>query len=43
VHDPETAQVLHYVEKPESWISSLINGGIYRECWRFESKDYRGQ
>jgi len=29
VHDPATAQVLHYVEKPESWISSLINGGIY--------------
>ncbi len=32
VHDPASAQVLHYVEKPESWISSLINGGIYRGC-----------
>ncbi|KAI5455332.1 hypothetical protein NCC49_000146 [Naganishia albida] len=29
VHDPETSQVLHYVEKPEKWISSLINGGVY--------------
>jgi mannose-1-phosphate guanylyltransferase len=31
VHDPASAQVLHYVEKPEKWISSLINGGVYCE------------
>ncbi|KAJ9123073.1 hypothetical protein QFC22_001262 [Naganishia vaughanmartiniae] len=29
VHDPASSQVLHYVEKPEKWISSLINGGVY--------------
>jgi mannose-1-phosphate guanylyltransferase len=29
VHDPSSSQVLHYVEKPEKWISNLINGGIY--------------
>ncbi|ORX38427.1 nucleotide-diphospho-sugar transferase [Kockovaella imperatae] len=29
VHDPETSQVLHYVEKPESWISNMVNGGVY--------------
>jgi hypothetical protein len=29
VHDPASNQVLHYVEKPEKWISSLINGGVY--------------
>lgn len=29
VHEPSSNQVLHYVEKPEKWISSLINGGIY--------------
>jgi len=30
VSDPETSQVLHYVEKPESWISNTVNGGVYR-------------
>lgn len=29
VHDPETAQVLHYVEKPQGWISNTANGGVY--------------
>ncbi|WVF67434.1 hypothetical protein IAT40_002190 [Kwoniella sp. CBS 6097] len=29
VVDPETQQMLHYVEKPESWISNTVNGGIY--------------
>ncbi|KAL7752659.1 hypothetical protein RI367_001661 [Sorochytrium milnesiophthora] len=29
VVDPSTAEVLHYVEKPEFFISDLINGGIY--------------
>ena len=29
VHDSETAQVLHYVEKPDSWISDVVNGGVY--------------
>ncbi|KAF8453537.1 GCD1 protein [Terfezia claveryi] len=29
VTDPETQQVRHYVEKPESHISSLINCGVY--------------
>jgi len=29
VSDPETKQVLHYVEKPESHISNLINCGVY--------------
>ena len=29
VSDPETQQVRHYVEKPESHISSLINCGVY--------------
>ncbi len=29
VSDRETSQVLHYVEKPESHISDLINGGVY--------------
>ncbi len=23
--------MLHYVEKPESWISNTVNGGVYRE------------
>lgn len=32
VSDPETSQVLHYVEKPESWISNTVNGGVYSEC-----------
>ena len=31
VHDPTTSQVLHYVEKPEAWISNMVNGGVYRE------------
>jgi len=31
VSDPETSQMLHYVEKPESWISNTVNGGVYRE------------
>lgn len=29
VSDPETKRVRHYVEKPESHISSLINCGVY--------------
>lgn len=29
VSDPETKRVLHYVEKPESYISNLINCGVY--------------
>ena len=30
VQDPENeGQVLHYVEKPESWISNMVNGGVY--------------
>ena len=29
VSDPETKRVLHYVEKPESHISNLINCGVY--------------
>lgn len=29
VSDPETKMVLHYVEKPESHISNLINCGVY--------------
>ncbi|RXK41105.1 mannose-1-phosphate guanylyltransferase [Tremella mesenterica] len=29
VHDPATLQVLHYVEKPEGWISDMVNGGVY--------------
>ncbi|KAI9672961.1 MAG: Proteasome subunit alpha type-2 [Caeruleum heppii] len=29
VSDPETRRVLHYVEKPESHISNLINCGVY--------------
>ena len=29
VSDPQTKQVLHYVEKPESHISNLINCGVY--------------
>jgi mannose-1-phosphate guanylyltransferase len=29
VSDPETKQMLHYVEKPESWISNTVNGGVY--------------
>lgn len=29
VTDPETKRVLHYVEKPESHISNLINCGVY--------------
>lgn len=31
VHEPSTNQVLHYVEKPESWISNTVNGGVYCE------------
>lgn len=31
VSDPESSQMLHYVEKPESYISSTVNGGVYRE------------
>ncbi|KAK1927222.1 nucleotide-diphospho-sugar transferase [Papiliotrema laurentii] len=29
VHDPDSHQVIHYVEKPESWISNTVNGGVY--------------
>ncbi|KAL7422544.1 hypothetical protein Q5752_003192 [Cryptotrichosporon argae] len=29
VSDPATGQVLHYVEKPESFISDMVNGGVY--------------
>jgi len=29
VPHPQTKQVLHYVEKPEGFISDLINGGVY--------------
>ena len=29
VKNPKTHEVLHYVEKPESFVSSLINGGAY--------------
>lgn len=29
VEDKETHEVLHYVEKPETYVSSLINCGIY--------------
>lgn len=30
VQDPDNeGQVLHYVEKPESWISNMVNGGVY--------------
>ena len=29
VEDSETNEVLHYVEKPETYVSSLINCGIY--------------
>ncbi|GAA5812226.1 hypothetical protein MFLAVUS_005676 [Mucor flavus] len=29
VQDPETNQVLHYVEKPETFISDLISCGVY--------------
>ncbi|RSH88837.1 Proteasome subunit alpha type-2 [Saitozyma podzolica] len=28
VSDPSSL-VLHYVEKPESWISNMVNGGVY--------------
>ena len=31
VTDSATSQVLHYVEKPDSWISNMVNGGVYRE------------
>lgn len=29
VTNPDTAQALHYVEKPESFISDTINTGVY--------------
>ncbi|KAL7414499.1 nucleotide-diphospho-sugar transferase [Mrakia frigida] len=29
VVDGETKQAIHYVEKPESWVSSMINTGVY--------------
>ncbi|EKC98356.1 Psa2p [Trichosporon asahii var. asahii CBS 8904] len=29
VYDPDTSVVLHYVEKPESYISNTVNGGVY--------------
>jgi mannose-1-phosphate guanylyltransferase len=29
VTSPETKMAMHYVEKPESFISDIINGGIY--------------
>lgn len=31
MYDPDTSVVLHYVEKPESYISNTVNGGVYRE------------
>ena len=31
VQEPSTSQVLHYVEKPDSWISNTVNGGVYRK------------
>lgn len=35
VSDPANGLVRHYVEKPEGWISSLINAGIYLFDKRF--------
>lgn len=32
VYDADTSVVLHYVEKPESYISNTVNGGVYCEC-----------
>jgi len=29
VYDPTSHEVLHYVEKPSSYISSTINCGVY--------------
>jgi len=29
VKHPDTCELLHYVEKPETWVSNLINCGIY--------------
>ena len=29
VEDQKTGEVLHYVEKPETYVSSLINCGVY--------------
>lgn len=29
VTNPDTSQALHYVEKPESFISDTINTGVY--------------
>jgi len=29
VTNPQTQQALHYVEKPDSYISDTINGGVY--------------
>lgn len=29
VTNPQTMQALHYVEKPDSYISDTINGGVY--------------
>lgn len=29
VTNPETNQMVHYVEKPEGWISNIVNGGVY--------------
>lgn len=40
VHDPSSAQVLHYVEKPESWISNMVNGGVYRESTSALTSNY---
>jgi mannose-1-phosphate guanylyltransferase len=31
VHEPQTHQVVHYVEKPDSFISNTVNGGVYRK------------
>lgn len=31
VYDQASNQMLHYVEKPDSWISNTVNGGVYCE------------
>lgn len=42
VYDPETSVVLHYVEKPESYISNTVNGGVYCEYWDCEAAGRSG-
>ncbi|WWC63373.1 uncharacterized protein I303_105973 [Kwoniella dejecticola CBS 10117] len=29
VTEPESSLMVHYVEKPDSWISNTVNGGVY--------------